>query len=100
VTGALLVREALRSVAAETVRPPRAPVLLLAAAAALHLLLLERAGFVIAAALLFWLAARAFDPRHPLRDGLFAVAVSVSSYLLFARVLHLSLPAGVLAGWL
>ena len=73
---------------------------LLAAAAALHLLLLERAGFVIAAAVLFWLGARAFDPRHPMRDGLFAVGVSVSAYLLFARVLHLSLPPGVLAGWL
>jgi putative tricarboxylic transport membrane protein len=102
VTGALLVRQIVRSSSAapEASRQPRAPVLLLAGAAALHLLLLERAGFVIAAAVLFWLAARAFDPRHPLRDGLFALAVSVSSYVLFARVLHLSLPAGVLAGWL
>jgi putative tricarboxylic transport membrane protein len=101
VTGAWLARDVVRSAAGPgTVRQPRAPVLLLAAAAALHLLLLERAGFVIAASLLFWLAARAFDPRHPLRDGLFAVAVSASAYALFARVLHLSLPAGVLAGWL
>jgi putative tricarboxylic transport membrane protein len=62
--------------------------------------MLERAGFVLAAAVLFWLAARAFDPRHPLRDGAFAIGVSVSAYLLFAHVLHLSLPAGLLAGWL
>jgi putative tricarboxylic transport membrane protein len=102
ITGALLVRQIARSssVTPEASRPPRAPVVLLAVASALHLLLLERAGFVIAAALLFWLAARAFDPRHPLRDGLFATAVSVSSYVLFARVLHLSLPAGVLGRWL
>jgi putative tricarboxylic transport membrane protein len=101
VTGAVLVRQALRSAPpAAAVESPRAPVLLLAAAAALHLLLLERAGFVLSAAVLFWLAARAFDPRHPVRDGLFAVGVSVSAYMLFARVLHLSLPAGVLAGWL
>jgi putative tricarboxylic transport membrane protein len=102
ITGALLVREIARSPSGDPqARPqPRAPVLLLAAASLLHLLLLERAGFVIAAALLFWLAARAFDPRHPFRDGLFAAAASVSSYVLFARVLHLSLPAGVLAGWL
>jgi putative tricarboxylic transport membrane protein len=101
VTGALLVWRALQSRAgAVSGGTPRAPVLLLVAGATLHLLLVERAGFVIAAAVLFWLAARAFDPRHPLRDGLFAVGVSLSAYVLFARVLHLSLPAGVLAGWL
>jgi putative tricarboxylic transport membrane protein len=100
-TGALLVRQELASRAAgQGGGAPRAPVLLLAAAAVLHLLLVERAGFVLAAAVLFWLAARAFDPRHPLRDGLFAVGVSVSAHVLFARVLHLSLPAGLLAGWL
>ena len=74
--------------------------MLLAAAVALHVVLLERAGFVIAAAVLFWLAARAFDPRHPLRDGVFAVVLSAAAYVVFARVLQLSLPAGVLAGWL
>ena len=52
------------------------------------------------AAVLFWLAARAFDPRHPVRDGLFAIGTSLCAYVLFARVLHLSLPAGLLAGWL
>ncbi len=64
----------------------------------LNLALAERAGFVIASAVLFWFAARAFDERHPARDAAFAVAVSVGAYLLFARVLQLSLPAGVLAG--
>jgi len=81
-------------------RRDRAPLGLLAGAVALHVALLERAGFLIAAAVLFWLAARAFDPRHPLRDGVFAVALSAAAYLVFARVLQLSLPAGVLAGWL
>jgi hypothetical protein len=46
------------------------------------------------------MAARAFDATHPLRDAAFAVAVSVASYLLFVRILQLSLPAGVLARWL
>jgi putative tricarboxylic transport membrane protein len=64
----------------------------------LNLLLAERAGFVLASAVLFWFVARAFDPRHPLRDGLFAAAVSSGAYLLFARVLDLQLPAGF-AGW-
>ncbi|HEV8395554.1 MAG TPA: tripartite tricarboxylate transporter substrate-binding protein [Vicinamibacterales bacterium] len=101
VTGALLARQIVRSGRGQSAEGSgRAPVALLAAAAVLHLLLLERAGFVLAAAVLFWLAARAFDPRHPVRDGMFAVGVSVSTYLLFAHVLHLSLPAGLLAGWL
>jgi hypothetical protein len=65
---------------------------LLAVGIVLNLVLAERAGFVIASALLFWFVARAFDPRHPLRDALFAVAVSVSAYLLFGRVLDLQLP--------
>jgi putative tricarboxylic transport membrane protein len=64
------------------------------------LLLVERAGFLIASALLFWLVARAFDERHPLRDAACAVAVSTGAYFLFADVLQLPLPAGVLAGWL
>lgn len=66
----------------------------------LNLVLAERAGFVIASAALFWCAARAFDERHPTRDALFAAGISVGAYLLFARVLQLSLPAGVLEGWL
>ena len=81
-------------------RPARGPLLLLAAGAALHVVLLERAGFVIAAAVLFWFAARAFDPRHPLRDAVFAVVLPLAAYVVFARVLQLTLPAGVLAGWL
>ena len=67
---------------------------------ALNLAMAERAGFVIASAVLFWFVARAFDERHPARDAAFALAVSVGAYLLFARVLQLSLPAGVLGGWL
>ena len=76
------------------------PAALVAAAVIAYLLLAERGGFVIASAALFWLTARAFDERHPLRDALFATLIATSAYLLFARVLELSLPAGVLAGWL
>ncbi len=89
-----------RAEASPASRQNTAPLLLLASGAVLNVLLLERAGFVIAAALLFWLSARAFDPRHPLRDGLFAVGLSVAAHLVFARMLQLPLPAGVLAGWL
>jgi putative tricarboxylic transport membrane protein len=75
------------------------PLALVGAGAVLHLVLAERAGFVIAAAVLCWLTARAFDPRHPVRDGIFALCLSVAAYVLFARVLQLSLPAGLLARW-
>jgi hypothetical protein len=77
-----------------------APIVLLAAGVILHLLIAERAGFVVATAVLFWFTARAFDNRHPVRDAVVAIAVSVSAYLLFVRVLQLTLPAGVLARWL
>jgi uncharacterized membrane-anchored protein len=77
-----------------------APILWLAAGIIAHLLLAERGGFVIASAALFWFTARAFDPRHPWRDAVFAVAVAVASFEIFVRALQLSLPSGVLAGWL
>lgn len=76
------------------------PVVWLGIGVLAQLLLAERGGFVIASAALFWLTARAFDRTHPVRDAAFAIAVSVGAYLLFARVLQLSLPAGILAEWL
>ena len=88
-----------RPSAATNRRPAQDRLLLVAVGVVLHLLLAERAGFVIAAAVLFWCTARAFDQRHPLRDGIAAVAISLGSYVLFGRVLQLSLPAGLLAGW-
>jgi putative tricarboxylic transport membrane protein len=71
------------------------PLGLIAAGAALHVLLAETAGFIVAAALLFWLIARAFDARHPLRDAACALGVAVASYALFDYALQLPLPAGV-----
>jgi putative tricarboxylic transport membrane protein len=71
---------------------------LIVAAGLLELWLLERAGFVLASSLLFWLVARAFDPSRPLRDGVVAVTLSLSAYVLFARLLDIALPPGLLAG--
>lgn len=62
--------------------------------------LLEPAGFILASIPLFWLTARAFDARHPIRDALFAIAFSVGTYFVFARLLQISLPPGVLGRWL
>ena len=74
-------------------------VVLIALAIVLNVLLIERAGFVVAAVPLFWLTSRAFDAQHPVRDVIAAVALSISTYFLFARLLQISLPAGVLAPW-
>jgi putative tricarboxylic transport membrane protein len=76
------------------------PIALMAAAVVLVLALMERAGFVFTSAALFWLTARAFDQRYPIRDAFFAIGVSTAAYLLFVRVLNVTLPAGLLARWL
>lgn len=78
----------------------RAAMCWIAAALALNLALMEPAGFVVAAIPLFWLTARGFDASHPRRDAAVAVTLAVGAYLLFARLLQISLPAGVLDGWL
>jgi putative tricarboxylic transport membrane protein len=71
---------------------------LIAGAAVLDLILLDSAGFVLASTLLFWLTARAFDASRPRRDLAAALVLSVAAYLLFDRLLQLSLPPGILAG--
>jgi putative tricarboxylic transport membrane protein len=86
--------------ASATLKPAWRSVALISLGMLLYILLAERAGFLIASALLFWLVARGFDARHPLRDASVAVGVSAAAYILFAQVLRLSLPAGVLAGLL
>jgi len=70
----------------------------LAAALILTLLLLERAGFVIACAIQFWLVARAFGSRHAVRDATVACALSLVCFLAFSNGLGLTLPSGILEG--
>ena len=53
---------------------------------------------MLASTAMFWLTARAFDSTHPLRDACLGLGLSVAAYLLFARMLQLSLPPGLLAG--
>jgi putative tricarboxylic transport membrane protein len=76
------------------------PLALIGSGAALHVLLAESLGFIVAATLLFWLAARAFDARRPVRDAVAALGVAAGSYALFVYALELPLPAGVLGAWL
>jgi len=72
---------------------------LVGAAVVLNLVLAERVGFIVGSAVLFWLTARAFEERYPLRDALIGCTTAVAAYVLFARLLDLSLPAGVLERW-
>lgn len=90
-----------RAVVQPRIWPNGSPrVAFLAGGMLLDLLLLERAGFVLASAVLFWLVARGFDHRRPGRDAAFALLTSGLTYVLFVRVLKVSLPAGVLGGWI
>ena len=70
----------------------------LAASLILTLLLLERAGFVIACAIQFWLVARAFGSRHAVRDAAVGCVLSLVCFLAFSKGLGLTLPSGILEG--
>jgi len=73
-------------------------VLLLIGAFLANVVLIDRIGFPISGAVLFWGAAYALGSRHLLRDPIIALAVSVTTYLVFSRALGIGLPAGVLEG--
>jgi putative tricarboxylic transport membrane protein len=73
---------------------------LIALALLINLVMAETVGFTLASTAMFWLTARAFDDRHPKRDAVFALAMSVTAFVLFARVLQLPLPAGPLEAWI
>jgi hypothetical protein len=75
-------------------------VALVGVAALADLLLLDTLGFVIASSVLFWVTARAFDATRPWRDLVLSILLAVGAWLLFVRLLQVSLPAGPLAGYL
>lgn len=102
-SGALLARGAWRRTppAAEAHHPTHWPALgVLTLGLGSSLLLFERAGFILTSAVLFWLVARAFESRHPWRDAVVGVLLSVFVYAAFTRGLGLVLPGGVLGGLL
>ena len=74
------------------------PVGYLAISLVLTLLLMDRAGFVIACAIQFWLVARAFGSRRPVRDAIVACGLSVVCFVAFSNGLGLTLPSGILTG--
>lgn len=60
--------------------------------------LLVPAGWIVAAALLFWCVARSMDSRRPLWDIVVALTVSSITYLAFDVLLGMNLPSGILGG--
>jgi putative tricarboxylic transport membrane protein len=60
--------------------------------------LIERLGFVISAAILFFLVAWGFRSRKYLRDAIVAIVLSVATYLVFTQLLDLQLPPGIFKG--
>lgn len=77
-------------------RRGRGAVAALAGGALLNVALMDLAGFVLASTVLFWLTAMAFDPRRPWRHATFAFGLSVGAYVLFARLLEVTLPPGAI----
>ena len=71
---------------------------ILAASLLVYLYLIERAGFVIASALLFVGAAFGMGSRRIIRDVAIAVILSFGIYWIFTEGLSLRLPAGWLEG--
>ena len=65
----------------------------------LSLVLFEIAGFVLSSSVLFWMAARSFQSKRPIRDAVVALVLSTLVYFTFTKGLGLVLPAGVF-GWL
>lgn len=61
---------------------------------------LEFAGWIIAAALLFWCVARSMGSKKPLFDLTLALTFSSLVYIAFAVMLGLNLPSGILGGGL
>lgn len=65
-----------------------------------QMLLIERAGFIIAAAVLFVCVAFGFGSRRFLRDVVIAILLAIVVYIGFTRGLRVPLPAGLFAGLL
>ena len=74
------------------------PLVVMSAGLVAQMLLIERAGFIIASAVLFFCVAFGFGSRRYLRDAIIAIALSVVAYVGFVHALGLHLPAGILGG--
>jgi len=64
----------------------------------LNILLVDVLGWVISGALLFWGSAWSLGSRHPVRDAVISVALSLATFYGFYLGLGILLPAGLLEG--
>ena len=60
-----------------------------------HVILLEKLGFVVAAAVSFYLIAYAFGARRIIKDIAIAIAFALISYFAFTKGLNIRLPQGI-----
>lgn len=97
-TGVLMFIEVLFKSVITTEAIDWKPFFILCMALAACLLLLKPAGFILAAAVQFWLVARAFNSRRTWRDVVVALLLAVVVYVVFTHGLGLVLPGGFLAG--
>ena len=63
-----------------------------------NVLLIDVLGWVISGALLFWGSSWALGSRHPVRDVVISLALSLATFYGFYLGLGVLLPAGVLEG--
>ena len=63
-----------------------------------NLALIDWLGFIIAASVQFTLVAAAFGSKKLLRDLGIGLAVCLSAYLMFSRLLGVNIGAGILDG--
>jgi putative tricarboxylic transport membrane protein len=59
--------------------------------------LMHTAGFVIAAAALFFCVARGFGSLRPIRDVVIGLLIGLAVFVFFVQLLNVNLPAGLLA---
>lgn len=59
-----------------------------------QILLIDRAGFVIAQALLFGCVARGFGSTRSVRDFAIGIILALAVFLFFVKFLNVNLPAG------
>lgn len=59
--------------------------------------LMHTAGFVIAAAALFFCVARGFGSLRPIRDIVIGLLIGLAVFVFFVQLLNVNLPAGLLA---